>query len=119
MYERLRTDEPQLTAYFQSGGLVDAVLNLGLPAPVDIQVSGQNVKGAYAIATRIGEQLRKEPGVQDIYTPQDLDYPALKVNIDRTQAAQLGLAQKEIVSNVITALTSSSFTSSLSASASR
>jgi multidrug efflux pump subunit AcrB len=73
---------------------------------VDIQVSGQNMKGAYLIAGQIGDQLRKESSVQDIYTPQDLDYPALKVNIDRTQAAQLGLAQKEIVSNVITALTS-------------
>jgi multidrug efflux pump subunit AcrB len=103
---RLAKEMPDVSAYFQSGGLVDAVLNLGLPAPVDVQVSGQNLKGAYDIASQIGEQLRKEPGVQDIYTPQDLDYPALKVNIDRTQAAQLGLAQKEIVSNVITALTS-------------
>jgi multidrug efflux pump subunit AcrB len=103
---RLGHDMPELSTYFQSGGLVDAVLNLGLPAPVDVQVSGQNMKGAHDIAAQIGEQLRKDPGVQDIYTPQDLDYPALKVNIDRTQAAQLGLAQKEIVSNVITALTS-------------
>jgi hydrophobic/amphiphilic exporter-1 (mainly G- bacteria), HAE1 family len=103
---RIAREMPELTAYFQSGGLVDAVLNLGLPAPVDIQVSGQNIKAAYTIAAQIGDQLRREPGVQDIYTPQDLDYPALKVNIDRTQAAQLGLAQKEIVSNVITALTS-------------
>ena len=103
---RINREIPEISAYFQSGGLVDAVLNLGLPAPVDIQVSGQNMKGAYDIAGQIGEQLRKEPSVQDIYTPQDLDYPAIKVNIDRTQAAQLGLAQKEIVSNVITALTS-------------
>jgi len=103
---RINREIPEMSAYFQSGGLVDAVLNLGLPAPVDIQVSGQNMKGAYDIAGQIGEQLRKEPSVQDIYTPQDLDYPAIKVNIDRTQAAQLGLAQKEIVSNVITALTS-------------
>jgi multidrug efflux pump subunit AcrB len=103
---RINREMPELSAYFQSGGLVDAVLNLGLPAPVDIQVSGQNMKGAYLIAGQIGDQLRKESSVQDIYTPQDLDYPALKVNIDRTQAAQLGLAQKEIVSNVITALTS-------------
>jgi len=97
---------PEVSAYFQSGGLVDAVLNLGLPAPIDIQVSGANVKGAYAIASEIGNRLRNDPGVQDIYIPQDLDYPALRVDIDRTRAAELGLAQKEIVSNVITALTS-------------
>jgi len=104
--ERIAREMPEVTAYFQSGGMVDAVLNLGLPAPVDIQVSGQNIEAAYHIAAEIGEQLRKEASVQDVYTPQDLDYPALQVDIDRTQAAQLGLDQKEIVSNVITALTS-------------
>jgi len=103
---RIAREMPEASAYFQSGGLIDAVLNLGLPAPVDIQVSGNNMKAAYEIATRICQQLRKEPGVQDIYTPQDLDYPSIKIDIDRTHAAQLGLAQKEIVSNVITALTS-------------
>ncbi len=104
--DRIGREMPDLSVYFQSGGLMDAVLNLGLPAPVDIQVSGQNLKGDYAVASEISQELRKESSVQDIYTPQDLDYPALRVNIDRTQAAQLGLAQKEIVSNVITALTS-------------
>ena len=41
---------PELTAYFQSGGLVDAVLNLGLPAPIDVQVAGSNLDKAYATA---------------------------------------------------------------------
>ena len=45
--KRLARELPQLSAYFQSGGLVDAVLNLGLPAPIDIQVSGSNLKAAH------------------------------------------------------------------------
>jgi multidrug efflux pump subunit AcrB len=106
MADRMANELPELSAYFQSGGMVDAVLNLGLPAPVDIQVSGTDLKASFAIASRIGAQLKKEKGVEDVYTPQDLDYPALRVDIDRTRAAQLGLEQKEIVSNVITALTS-------------
>jgi multidrug efflux pump subunit AcrB len=104
--DRLANEMPEISAYSQSGGLVDAVLNQGLPAPIDVQVSGTDMKAAYAIAARIGGELRKEPGVEDVYIPQDLDYPALKVDIDRTRAARLGLDQKEIVSNVITALTS-------------
>ena len=104
--ERMRTDLPQLTAYFQSGGMADAVLNLGLPAPIDVQVSGSNLKESYRTALDIAARARQIKGVSDVYIPQDLDYPALKVDVDRTSSGQLGLTQKEIVQNVITALTS-------------
>jgi multidrug efflux pump subunit AcrB len=104
--ERLRADAPQLTAYFQSGGMADAVLNLGLPAPIDIQVTGSDLAAAYRTATDIARRTREIPGVSDVYVPQDLDYPALKVDIDRTSSGKLGLTQREIVQNVITALTS-------------
>jgi HAE1 family hydrophobic/amphiphilic exporter-1 len=104
--DRITREMPELSAYFQSGGLVDAVLNMGLPAPIDVQVSGTNLKAAYSIAAGLGQKLRGQGGVQDVYIPQDLDYPALRVEVDRTRAAQLGLQQKEVISNVITALTS-------------
>jgi multidrug efflux pump subunit AcrB len=102
----LRKDMPELSTYFQSGGLVDAVLNLGLPAPIDVQVSGMNLDKAYAAAIEISDQIRRLHGVSDILIPQDIDYPALRINIDRERASLLGLSQKEVVDNVITALTS-------------
>jgi hydrophobic/amphiphilic exporter-1 (mainly G- bacteria), HAE1 family len=104
--ERLSHELPQLSTYFQSGGLVDAIVNLGLPAPIDVQVSGNNLKSVYATANQIGNQLRPLSGVGDVLIPQDIDYPALQLDVDREKAAQLGLTQKEIVDNVITALTS-------------
>ena len=82
------------------------MLNLGLPAPIDIQVSGSDLKKAYATAAAIGEQVSAIPGVSDAFIPQDIDAPALRLLIDRYHADELGLSQKEIVSNVITALTS-------------
>src|SRR5215475_5926198 len=97
---------PQLSTYFQSGGLVDAVLNLGLPAPIDVQVSGNSMKNTYAVAAKIAQQARQLSTVNDVLIPQDIDYPALQLNVDREKAAQLGLTQKEVVDNVITALTS-------------
>ncbi|HWZ99110.1 MAG TPA: efflux RND transporter permease subunit [Candidatus Dormibacteraeota bacterium] len=97
---------PQLSAYFQSGGLVDSVLNLGLPAPIDVQVSGTNLDSEYETASQIASQVRQLRGVSDVLIPQDVDYPALQLDIDREKASQLGLSQKEIVDNVITALTS-------------
>jgi HAE1 family hydrophobic/amphiphilic exporter-1 len=104
--QRVAQDLPQLTTYFQSGGLVDAVLNLGLPAPIDVQVSGSNMKETYAAAAEMAAKIRQLKGVSDVLIPQDIDYPALQLNVDREKASQLGLSQKEIVNNVITSLTS-------------
>lgn len=103
---RIASELPHLSAYFQSVGLMDAVLNLGLPAPIDVQVSGSNLKASYRTALELTSKIRDIPNVSDVFIPQDLDYPALQVGIDRTRASQLGLSQKEVVSNVITALIS-------------
>jgi hydrophobic/amphiphilic exporter-1 (mainly G- bacteria), HAE1 family len=103
---RLKNELPQLDSYFQTGGLVDAVLDLGMPAPLDIQVSGNDLNAAHKTALDIAKQVRALPGVSDVFVPQDVDYPALKLNIDRVRAAELGLDEKEVVGNVIAALTS-------------
>ncbi len=102
----LRNDLPQLSVYFQSGGLVDSVLNLGLPAPIDVQVSGMNLDKTFQTASGIASQIRHLPGVSDVLIPQDVDYPALRIDIDRERASLVGLSQKEVVDNVITALAS-------------
>ena len=102
----MREDLPEVSAYFQSGGLVDAVLNMGMPAPIDVQVSGSSLRRSYAVAAEIASQARGLPGVSDVLIPQDIDYPALQLNIDRQKASLVGLSQKEVVDNVITALTS-------------
>jgi multidrug efflux pump subunit AcrB len=104
--KNLQQQFPELTAFFQSGGIVDAVLNSGMPAPIDVQVAGSNMKAAYKTALDLQRQIVKIPNVADAYIPQDIDYPALQLTIDRARAAELGLNQKEVVDNVITALTS-------------
>ena len=106
MKARMRQEMPELAAYFSSGSLVDAVLNLGLAAPIDIQVGGTNLQASYQTTLDLAQQIRGIRGVADAYIPQDLDYPALRLEIDRTRAGELGLSEKEVVQNVITALTS-------------
>jgi multidrug efflux pump subunit AcrB len=103
---KLADDLPELSTYFQSGGLVDAVINLGLPAPIDIQVGGNNLHDAYHTAQELATQIRKLNGVSDVLIPQDLDYPALKVDVNREISSRLGLSSREVVDNVITALNS-------------
>lgn len=106
MRRAIRDELPNLVAYFQSGGLVDAVLNLGLPAPIDVQVSGSDLEKSFATASEIARKTSALPGVSDVLIPQDIDAPSLQLEIDRVHAGQLGLNEKEIISNIITALTS-------------
>jgi len=103
---RIATDLPQLRTYFQSGGLVDSVLNQGMPAPIDVQVSGMDLQVANDLALDLARKFKALPSVSDVYVPQDMDYPALQLNVNRERASQLGLDPKEVVDNLITALTS-------------
>jgi hydrophobic/amphiphilic exporter-1 (mainly G- bacteria), HAE1 family len=103
---KLATDLPQLSAYFQAGGLVDSVVNQGLPAPLDIQVSDNDLDEAHGIAERLARRLKSSRHVSDVLVLQDIDYPGLQLDINREQASQLGLTPKDVVDNVITALTS-------------
>jgi multidrug efflux pump subunit AcrB len=103
---RLASDFPQISSFIQSGGLQDAVLNQGVPAPIDLQVSGQNMAETYRVATDLALKVRALRSVNDVYIPQDIDYPALRLQVDRVRAGELGLSQKEVVDNVITAMTS-------------
>jgi multidrug efflux pump subunit AcrB len=97
---------PELTTFFQTGGLVNAVVNQGLPAPIDIQVTGNNLNQSFDIAQQMANRLRTVPDISDVYIPQNLRYPGLELNIDRERASLIGLTPKAVVDNVITALTS-------------
>src|SRR3954468_22987925 len=81
---------PHLSAYFQSGGMVDAVLNQGLPAPIDVQISGSNIERAFAAASGVAASIQALPGVSDVYIPQEINYPSLRLDVDRERAAALG-----------------------------
>jgi len=106
MKARLDREMPELATFFSSGSLVDAVLNMGMQAPIDIQVAGTDQKAAYQSALEMMSRIRQIPDVADVYIPQDIDNPALRLDIDRVRAGELGLSEKEVVGNVITALTS-------------
>jgi len=86
--------------------MAEAVLNQGLPAAVDIQLTGSHLDRDFDAATAIAAKVRKLPGVSDVFIPQDINNPALQIDVDRLRAGQLGLSQREVVANVITALTS-------------
>jgi hydrophobic/amphiphilic exporter-1 (mainly G- bacteria), HAE1 family len=104
--KQLSDQRPELRTFFQSGGLIDAVLNQGMPAPIDVQVSGMNLGMVNQIALEMEQKIKMLPDVADVFIPQDMDYPGLQLNVKRDRASELGLSPKEVVDNVITSLTS-------------
>lgn len=103
---KLAADMPELGTYFQAGGLVDSVVNQGLPAPIDIQISSNDQAAAFTTAQKMAVKLRALRSITDVYIPQDLKYPGIQLNIDRERASLIGLSPQDVVDNVITALTS-------------
>ncbi len=104
--EEIAAKYPEVRTFFSSGSMVDAILNMGMPAPIDIQVSSSRLQQGYGVAQDLANRVRHLAGVGEVYIPQDLNYPGLRMDVDRIHASELGLTQKEIVDNVITALNS-------------
>jgi len=102
----IRQQFPELRTFVQSGSMVDAVLNTGMPAPIDVQVTSSDLPGDFRLAQQLATRISGIDNVSQVYIPQDMDYPGLRMEVDRVHAAELGLTQKEVVDNVITALNS-------------
>ncbi len=98
---------PGVSFAFDTGGLLSAALNFGLPSPLDIQVSGNSLEEAQKIAREIEAEVSQVPGTADVRIQQKLDYPVLNVDVDRVKAAYLGLTQEGVVKNIVTAINSS------------
>ena len=104
--EEISKQYPEIRTFFSSGSMVDAILNMGMPAPIDVQVSSSNLQQSYGSRRTWPRQIRRLRGVGQVYIPQDMNYPALRLDVDRVHAGELGLSQKDVVDNVITALNS-------------
>jgi HAE1 family hydrophobic/amphiphilic exporter-1 len=104
--QKMAAQYPDIRTFFSSGSMVDAILNQGAPAPIDVQVSSSNLDQINGIAQNLATRIREIHGVGQVYQPQDMNYPALRLDVDRVHAGELGLTQKDVVDNVITALNS-------------
>ena len=104
--EAINRNYPEMRTFFSSGSMVDAILNTGMPAPIDVQVSSSNLNNNFDIAQQLAASIRKLSGVGEVYIPQDMNYPGLRLDVDRVHAGEMGLSTKDVVDNVITALNS-------------
>lgn len=97
---------PEARTFFQSGSMVDAVINNGAPAPIDLSIISPDLERNYKLALQLAAEIQQVPGVSQVYIPQDMNYPGIRLDVDRVHAAELGLTQQDVIDNVITALNS-------------
>ena len=102
--QMLRRKFPNVEGYFQAADIISQVLNFGLPAAIDAQISGNNLASDYSIASRLEREMARIPGITDLRIAEPLDYPAYKVYVDRAKALELGLTQEQVASSLLTSL---------------
>jgi multidrug efflux pump subunit AcrB len=102
---------PGVTFAFLPSDMVTQILNFGLPAPIDIQVIGNNLEGNRAWASQLLQKIRYVPGTADLRIQQPFDEPYLHLRVERTKAQQLGFSAHDIAQNLLVSLSGSFQTS--------
>ena len=104
--EKLHRDFPDMEFFFSAPDIVGQILNFGISAPIDIQITGRDPKG-YDIANQIKTRVAQIPGAVDTHVHQLVHGPDLRVNVDRTRAEQIGLTQNNVAQTMLISLSSS------------
>lgn len=105
--EKLPAKFPELQFYFQPADMISQILYFGLPAAIDIRISGYDKKNNYAIAQELVEKIKHVPGAVDVHIHQVVDAPMLALKADRTKLALLGLTQQDLANDVLISYSSS------------
>jgi multidrug efflux pump subunit AcrB len=105
--DRLPREFPSATFYFLPADITTQILNFGLPAPIDVQFRGNDVRTSAKLAADLAAQLRQVPGLVDLRVQQPMDYPTYQVDIDRTKAQQGGYAARDVGQSMLNSLSGS------------
>jgi CzcA family heavy metal efflux pump len=98
---------PDATFYFLPADITTQILNFGLPAPLDIQLEGNDVEASEKSADKMLAQLRQVPGITDLRLQQPFDVPTLNVAVDRTKASQGGYSERDVATSILNTLSGS------------
>ena len=102
---------PGVSFAFLPADMVAQILNFGLPAPIDVQVLGNNLQGNRQYADALLEKIRYVSGATDLRIQQPFDQPYLRLRVERTKAEQLGFTAHDIAQNLLVSLSGSFQTS--------
>ena len=107
---RMHSDFPDVGVWFPPADIATQILNFGLPAPIDVQITGADIKANFQFASNLLNQFRKIPGAVDFRIQEPNDVPQLHVSIDRTKASILGITAQAATNTVLGALAGSNQT---------
>ncbi len=107
MRRTLPREFPGTEFYFQPADIVSQVLNFGLPAPIDIQLAGSDVKENFALSRELLPRLKAIPGAVDVHIQQAYDQPTLDIDVDRVKAQQVGMTELTVSNNALVSLANS------------
>lgn len=96
-----------LRVSFDTGGMISAALNYGVSSPIDVQIEGGSFEKALAVAQKVREKVAEIPGTADVRIQQRIDAPQRVIMVDRKKAAEIGLSEEDVMSQVATAMNSS------------
>jgi multidrug efflux pump subunit AcrB len=105
--QRLREKFPDMVFFFEAANITNQILNSGLPAPIDVQVTGRDAGPNYKIAQQLEERIARVPGTADVHIHQVLNAPELRIKVDRVKASELGLTQRDVANSVLISLSGS------------
>jgi multidrug efflux pump subunit AcrB len=98
---------PDATEFFQAANITNQILNFGIPAPIDVQVTGRDQAAAYKVVLDLERRLAVVPGAVDVHIRQEMNTPAIDFNVDRNKAAQVGMTQRDVANSMLISLSSS------------
>jgi CzcA family heavy metal efflux pump len=108
MREKLPREFPGVTFSFPPADIISQILNFGSPAPIDLQIRGNNLDANFAFANRILREVRDVPGVVDARIAQSHANPTFNVDVDRTRAQLLGITERDVTNSMVVNLAGSS-----------
>jgi multidrug efflux pump subunit AcrB len=106
--KRLNAAFPGVSFYFEAANITNQILNFGKPSPIDVQIAGRNSEAGYALAQELREKIARVPGAVDVHVHQVVDYPEIRVNVDRNKAGQVGLSQQDVANSLLISLSGTS-----------
>jgi multidrug efflux pump subunit AcrB len=102
--KRLNEQFPDCSFFFEAANITNQILNFGLPAPVDVQVAVRDPAAGYAMAQKIRDRVARIPGAVDVHIHQVVDYPEIRLEVDRNKAGQMGLTQRDVSNSLLISL---------------
>ncbi len=106
--KRLNAAFPGVSFYFEAANITNQILNFGLPSPIDVQIADRNSDASYKLALELQRKIARIPGAVDVHVHQVVDYPEIRVNVDRTKAGQVGLSQSDVANSLLISLSGTS-----------